>query len=485
MIYSGTGYSAKLDLINSPLKPLTFFAPRIVAAVLRRSTPLALLALTLVTPSPAQARQRFPNILLITIDTLRADRLSTYGYDRQTSPELDALLANGTLFTQARTIEPLTGPASCSMITSIYPHEHGASRNSLAMRPGLASLPKRLAQRGYATAAFIGNWTLRDKLTGLGEHFQSYQELFTRRRWFGLFNAEATAADVTEAALSWTTKHHRAEPHRPFFVWIHYVEPHAPYRLQKPFASRLGIKLGDGVERSDRYDTEIAFVDDQIGVLLRGIADHSAPQDTLIIFTSDHGESLGEHGYWGHGRHLWEPSLRIPFGIVWPGKVPPGRRIDAPALILDVAPTVLGLIGLPVAESFRGYDWSPVLSGESQPPDERLSLLQAHKGAVVGDNANNKAREGGLLEVAIIEGQRKELLDLRAKSAKGPKRKIYDFVQDPRELRNLTDSTTPPSTRLESWLAVVRQGLKLSNDLPAAELDEEALEKLKALGYID
>ncbi len=436
-------------------------------------------------PSPSLAQQRFPNILLVTVDTLRADHLSAYGYGRRTSPELDALLAQGALFSQARTIEPLTGPASCSMITSIYPHEHGASRNSLAMRPGLASLPKRLAQRGYATAAFIGNWTLRDKLTGLGEHFQTYQELFTRHRWFGLFNAEATGADVTKAALAWTAQHHRTDPHRPFFAWIHYVEPHAPYRLQRPFAAQLGIQLGDGVERADRYDTEIAFVDHQIGILLHQMATYSATRDTLIVFTSDHGESLGEHGYWGHGRHLWEPSLRIPFGIIWPGKISPGQHIEAPALILDVVPTVLGLIGLPVDKTFRGYDWSPVLSGQSPPPQGRVSLLQAHKGAVVGDNTNNKAREGGLLEVAFIKGQRKELLDLRPKNAKGPNRKVYDFVQDPRELKNLSDPTASPSQEIKSWLALVRRGLKLANNLPAAELDAEALEKLKALGYID
>ena len=448
-----------------------------------RVLPMLALLLTLVAPA-LHAAQRFPNVLLVTVDTLRADRLSAYGYERPTSPAIDALLAKGALFSEARTIEPLTGPASCSMITSVYPHEHGASRNSLAMRAELPSLPKRLDQRGYSTAAFVGNWTLRDKLTGLGEHFHLYEELFSRRRWFGLFNAEATAEDLTEATVDWISQRRRTEPNRPFFAWVHYVEPHAPYRLQKPFADRLGIALGDGVSRSDRYDTEIAFVDAEIGRLLREIQPYSKAEDTLILFTSDHGESLGEHGYWGHGRHLWEPSLRIPFGIVWPGKVKAGMKVDAPALILDIAPTVLGLLGLPPVDTFRGHDWSGVLRGQGTPPVDRISLLQAHKGAVVGDNANNKAREGGLLEVALVRGSRKEILDLRT-PAKGIQRRVHDFVQDPRELRNLTTPKSAPSEEIEAWLAVVRQGLELANGLPAAELDAEALEKLRALGYID
>ena len=142
-----------------------------------------------------------PYVLLVTVDTLRADRLSSYGYGRPTSPNIDALLERGLRFSRARTVEPLTNPALASMLTGIEPHRHGASRNGLRVEQGLESLPKILARNGWLTAAFVSNWTLKDNVSRLGEHFEEYGEVFTRRRWLGLLNAEATATDVTDEAL--------------------------------------------------------------------------------------------------------------------------------------------------------------------------------------------------------------------------------------------------------------------------------------------
>ncbi len=131
-------------------------------------------------------------VVIITVDALRADRLSVYGYPRPTSPAIDAIFADGSRFEAARTIEPLTAPSMCSMITGIEPQEHAATRNGLRMRDGLNSLPKILADHGWRTAAFVSNWTLKDNSSHLGEHFDDYGEVFTRRRWFGLLNDEAT-----------------------------------------------------------------------------------------------------------------------------------------------------------------------------------------------------------------------------------------------------------------------------------------------------
>ncbi|HEY4588491.1 MAG TPA: sulfatase-like hydrolase/transferase, partial [Thermoanaerobaculia bacterium] len=139
----------------------------------------------------AAAAQRFPNVVILTIDTLRADHVSAYGYHRPTTPNIDRLLAGGVRFTEARTVEPLTSPALASMLTSLYPHEHGATRNGLRLRPGLPSVARALGRRGYQTAAFVGNWTLKDRISGLAEHFERYDEVFTRKRWLGLFKDEA------------------------------------------------------------------------------------------------------------------------------------------------------------------------------------------------------------------------------------------------------------------------------------------------------
>jgi arylsulfatase A-like enzyme len=428
----------------------------------------------------AQPAQRFPNVLIVTIDTLRADRLSAYGYPRPTTPNIDRLLAQGVRFTEARTVEPLTNPALCSMFTSLHPHEHGATRNGLRLRPDATSAARVLDRRGYRTAAFVGNWTLRNGISGLGDHFQRYDEVFSRKRWFGMFKGEATAEDLTEASLAWLQEHQEGH-RRPFLLWVHYVEPHAPYRLQEDFAGRLGIPVGKSeVPRQDRYDTEVAFTDHQVGRLLAAIErDPSLAANTLIVFAADHGESLGEHSYWGHGRNLYEPTLRIPLGFIWPGKVRPGV-VEAPAVNIDVAPTVLGLAGLPVPGAFRGFDWTPVLTRGAEPPRDRVMWFQAHKGAVLSAKEAKSARARGLLEVAVVTGSRKEIFRIGEK-----KRWVFDLLRDPRELRSLDPRAASVSAGLRTWMASVAKGLTASDRVLATQIDAESAARLRALGYAE
>ncbi len=439
-------------------------------------------------PEPSQ---RFPNVLIVTVDTLRADRLSSYGYRRPTTPNLDRLLAQGVRFTQARTVEPLTNPSLCSMFTSLYPHEHGATRNGLRLRPDAGSAARVLGRRGYKTAAFVGNWTLRNDISGLGDHFQTYDEVFTRKRWLGLFKGEATGEDLTDSALAWLDNRHSGQSgpsgqsgsrdsRRPFLLWVHYVDPHAPYRLQEEDAERLNIKAHGETSRSDRYDTEVSFADRQIGRLLEAFQrDPALAANTLIVFTADHGESLGEHSYWGHGRNLYEPTLRIPLGVVWPGRIRPAV-VEAPALNLDVAPTVLALAGLPVPSEFQGHDWSPTLLRGVEPPRERTMWFQAHKGAVLSAREAGSARRKGLLEVAEITGSRKEIFRPGEKQ-----RWVFDLLRDPGEIRSLDPRAIGLSARLGGWMTSVQKGLAVSDRILAARIDPESAAKLRALGYAD
>ncbi len=433
--------------------------------------------------------QRLPNVLVLSIDTLRADRLSAYGYRRPTSPAIDRLLNSGVRFDQARTVEPLTNPALCSLWTSLYPHQHGATRNGLRLRPGLGSLSGILRRRGYRTTAMVGSWPLRNRISGLGEHFEDYREILNRKRWLGLFKGESTAEDLTDEALDWLEGQKRG---RPFLLWVHYVEPHAPYRFQEEFAARLGLagtaRHGEAA-KSDRYDTEIAFADHHVGRLLAAIErDPELAADTLIVFLADHGESLGEHGTWGHGRDLYEPTLRIPMGITWPGKIAATakspRAIGAPATLLDLAPTVLGLIGLPVPPTFQGFDWSGVLLRGATAPRKK-TWHQAHRGAVLSRDEAHHARRRGLLEVAVIDGAAKEML--RVEKPESPEVRLFDLATDPGETRGEVSRKKArgkkPSSDLERWLAEVRAGLAASDDLPA-EVDPESVERLRALGYV-
>ena len=441
---------------------------------------VALLSVLWSSHAGAADARRFPNILVISVDTLRYDRLSISGYERPTSPHIDNLLRKGVRFEQARTVEPLTAPSMVSVFTSLYPHDHGASRNGIRIRPQLPSWPQALAARGYKTAAFVGNWTLRDELLGLGEHFESYEEVLNRKRW-GLFFSEATAGDLNDRSIDWLVEHQKKDGDWPFLLWVHYVEPHAPYRFRAKLAKRLGIKSRE--KRSDRYDTEVAFVDRAIGDLLTEMYMRVPARNLLVIFLSDHGESLGEHGYWGHGRNLHEPGLRIPMGLTWEGKIQSGRVLKSPASLLDLGPTLLGLIGLPVPQAFRGLDWSQSLLSESVPEViSRTTFHQAHKGAVQR-RKNTQARRLGLLAVGLVsDGDRKEILKVKQEDAA---RKLFSLSSDPEELENTVSDDSQPSESLTEWLKQVRVGLEASDELPPPSLDEESLEQLRALGYID
>lgn len=421
-----------------------------------------------------------PDVVLITVDTLRADRLSSYGYRRPTSPILDRLLREGVRFAQARTVEPLTGPAMASLLTSLHPHQHGATRNGLRVLRGLDSLPRQLRAHGWRSVALVGNWTLRDELCGLGEHFDGYRSVLTRKRWYGLFKGEAPAAEINALALRWLAS--AARDPRPFFLWVHYVEPHAPYRLHLEEARRLRLAARHGAgasARSDRYDTEVAHVDREIGHLLAALDALPNRPEPLIVFAADHGEALGEHGVWGHGRTLHEATLRVPLGLRWRGVVAP-RVVAAPALLLDVAPTVAGLLGLAAPASFGGFDWTPVLRGAAPEPHARVAGFQAHRGAVLDAAEARRARRGGLLEIGVLAGGRKEVIRVGERG-----RFVFDLEGDPHERRSLVPSGTRPSAALARWLSEVERGLARAEAAPPPRLDAEAVETLQALGYTD
>jgi choline-sulfatase len=426
-------------------------------------------------PSAAHAAEK-PSILLLTIDALRADRLSCYGYQRPTSPNIDELLGSGTRFSHAWTVEPLTNPALTSLLTSTGPEVHGASRNGLRMRPDLSSLPTVLHENGWMTAAFVSNWTLKNKLSRLGDHFEHYEGIFTNKRGFFL-TKESSAGDVVDRALAWLDANREQTPKRPFFLWIHLSDPHAPYDYQKESGRALGLTRRSA-EPTDRYDTEVHAVDREVEHLLTALRTRVGPAGLLVAFSADHGESLGEHGYWGHGRHLFEPTLRIPMGLAWQDRIA-SRVIDEPALIIDLAPTVLDLVDIAKPQQFKGTSWSKALSGGQQQTHRSL-CFQAHKGAVDGDHDSQKARSRGLLEVATIAGPRKEILRLR-----GMDRLLFDFEADPREITDLAQKNDANSTELMNCLGAVASGLESLDRLAVTGLDDESREQLRALGYLE
>jgi arylsulfatase A-like enzyme len=299
--------------------------------------------------SAGAAGQAPPNVLLITVDTLRADHLSSYGYAWKTSPHMDQLASEGARFDRAYTVIPLTGPAHLSLFTGRYPQEHGARRNGEAMvsETPFPALPQVLRANGYVTAGFVSGWPLNGRLTHIDDWFDHYDEELTRR--YQLVNSSRWAEDVTPRAIRWLQ--HSRPKDRPFFLWLHYFDPHSPYDFREHFAglgrngSRQPAEVKDAGmrERIRNYDTEIAYTDWYIGKLLAVIDELKLRDSTVVVLTAGHGESLGEHDYVGHGRHLYESILRVPLIVRAPGAARRGVAVTTPVSILDIAPTVLDL----------------------------------------------------------------------------------------------------------------------------------------------
>src|SRR6185437_13679281 len=328
---------------------------------------------------------RLPNVLLISIDTLRADHLSCYGYARRTSPYIDGLAREGVRFSRAYTVIPLTGPAHLSLFTSRYPQENGVRRNGVALPDdrAIVTLPQILRSHGYQTGAFISSWPLLGRLTHLDHYFASYDEHLTRT--YQLFNSSRYAEDVTPRALKWLHKH--ANKKKPFFLWVHYFDPHEPYLFRAGFdpadvdkAHPYQPPKDDGMrERMRNYDSEIYYTDHSIGKLLAALDAMHIKDSTMVVLVADHGESLGQHGYVGHGRHLFEGIIHIPFVVRYPGHVKAGQVIDTPVSIIDVTPTIVDLTVKNVEAAkekvpvvFSGRSLASSLEDGEEPTDRRI-----------------------------------------------------------------------------------------------------------------
>jgi arylsulfatase A-like enzyme len=257
------------------------------------------------------------------------------------------------------------------------------------------------------------------------------------------------------------------------------MDPHSLYILHREYLDQLGLLGGAFFSASRRYDTEIAHADRHIGRLLEAANELLDPANTIVIFTSDHGESLGDHGYWGHGRHVYENVLRIPLSFTWRGHLQPGT-IGASALIVDIAPTLLSLAGVGDGQAFQGFDWAPVLRGKAAEPDGRVTYFQGHRGTVDPKEDPSNLRRKGLLEVGMVQGTAKEVYVVRK-----DERRSFDVVLDPEEQHNRVAPESEISAELRAWFDEVTAWLEQSGDEPPPGLSQEDADKLRALGYLE
>jgi choline-sulfatase len=395
------------------------------------------------------------NLLVVSIDTIRADRLGSYGYRSARTPRLDAIAARGLRFARASTVMPLTLPAHASLLTGTFPAFHGVRDNGgFYLAEEHVTLAESLAGHGYRTGAFVGSFVL-DSRWGLDQGFEHYFDSFD-------LSGPATAAldeiqrpgeEVVARAIEWLGG---AEP-KPFFAWVHLYDPHTPYAAPASFQTQLPPTLDSA------YDAEIAYTDHQIGRLVDHLAATGELNRTVIVVVGDHGESLGEHREETHGFFLYDGTLQIPLLIAGP-RVPAGT-VDDQVRIVDVMPTALDLLGRQVPPGAQGVSLMPAIGGA------RLDLL------ALSETWFPRYHYGWSELTAVQDGRYKFIL--------APRRELYDLQTDPDEAHDLSNEQPGRADALESALRAMLA--RVSHAGPPIErqpIDPDAEARLRALGYI-
>ncbi len=409
--------------------------------------------------SSACHRDDRPNVLLVTVDTLRADRLGCYGFGLAHTPAVDRLAAEGVRCTDATAPAPITLPAHCSIMTGLYPPAHGVRDNgNYALGPEAVTLAERLQAAGYRTGAFVSAAVLARRY-GLDQGFAAYDDDLWAEDEPELFMIrDRPAARTAERALAWLDGWRRSARREPFFLWVHFFDPHQPYETRS--IDLVAIT-------PTPYDAEVAEADRALGRLIDWLRDAGGLDDTLIVFTADHGESLGEHGEPTHGIFIYDATIRVP--LVWrlPRAFPPGTTYGGPVRHIDIVPTVLALLGLPGADATQGHDLLSALAGRTPPPD-------------LAQYAEARLAEEGF-GMAPLFGVRHH----GHKWIRAPRPELYDLRADPHERTNLSPGETATARPLEEQLeAIMVDSEARAVTALTRQMDRETEDMLRALGYL-
>jgi len=455
-----------------------------LASDIRPHHRLALIVLTLAALGSGCREAELPeakNLLWITVDTLRSDRLGCYGHTRDTSPAIDALAKRGVRFERAYATAPWTTPSITSMLTGRMPSSHGLYRTGRSLPPGIDSLPRQLASEGYRTWGIVSN-LLIGKSNGFDEHFERFDESFARGE------RSVSTTGVIEIAERWLGELEELED--PFILYVHLFDPHVEYMRHKEVgyaADRGGVLTGEesfrilrkNVERigeaersflRDLYDEEVRFTDNGIAVLLARLDELELTDSTLIVLTSDHGEEIFERGWIGHTRTLFEELMRVPLIFAGPG-VAGGRTVAEPVSLVEL-PGALRQLLLPTASTPPARLAARVLDLDS-PADPPPVVFE-----VDFIDLRNPDREAHLS--SIVRGQMKLI-----RNEKTGELALFNLEKDPAERRNLAERRAEKVAELERQLDAALSNLR-TDPLPVNErtLDEDELKALEGLGYV-
>ena len=409
--------------------------------------------------SPTAAQAEAPNIILITVDTTRADRMGFLGSKLNATPNLDALAKQGVVFELAYSQAPLTPVSHATIFTGTYPQFHTVTDFGHPLPSLLPSVPEILQKSGYHTAAFVSSLILDPKANmapGFDRGFDYFDAGFHQKRGPGetRYNSiERRAGDVVAHAITWLSKN-RASP---FFIWVHLYDPHAPYDPPVPFDKQF----------KDPYDGEIAYADSALGKLFAYLRQRGLYDRALVAVMSDHGESLGAHGESMHGIFLYDETIHVPLLFKLPGEVLGGRRVVARVRLVDVAPTLLSMLSLPLPPTFQGESLVRLMKPGAKPARELPAYAETdYPHRAFGWSALRSLRTGKYLFV------------------RAPKRELYDESLDKSAQHDLAAASPAVTATLQSQLDEFHDRTSSFNEKSDQKtLTSEQSENLAALGY--
>jgi arylsulfatase A-like enzyme len=468
-----------------------------------------LLALTCLVGCTSEQTPPVQGVLLITVDTLRADHLGAYGYALPTSPNIDKLAERGVLFRNTNAQWPKTWASMASLHTGRYPKTTGLQLKPRVLPQSLLMLSEVFSEAGYETAAIVANFNVGRTL-GFEQGFDHFVESW-QERWqdeegslayvnaAGRVKAYTNATLVTDQALKWLNDRDASQP---FFLWLHYMDPHGPYLPPQKYAELFvgqhpshnvptrriptyqqqekdGQIIEDLAHYHAQYDRQIRYFDDEFGRLVASLEELGLGQ-SLIALTADHGESLTEHGYYlEHGFNPYQPTAHVPLIIAQPGVISLGRRIDRPVELLDLTPTLVELAGVAIPTSHEGTSFASTLRGETHEVARKPVFTESGYDI----DASNLA----------VRDQNWKLIHVRSESERanfsGAEFELYDLAKDPGELANVAQWNPEEVSRLRGELSRWYNAAEGRDELGAVvdieSLDKDSRDMLKALGYID
>jgi arylsulfatase A-like enzyme/Tfp pilus assembly protein PilF len=399
-----------------------------------------------------------PSVVLITIDTVRADRMGFLGSTRGLTPQLDALARHGVVFEHSYSQAPLTPVSHATILTGTYPRFHGVRDFGIHLPDSSPYLPAILHARGYRTAAFVSSIILDPQngfAPGFERGFSTYDAGFHRGKRGEPRDGsiQRRGEETVSRALAWLQKNRRG----PVFLWVHIWDAHDPYDAPAPFKERFA---------NEPYDACVAYVDATVGKLLAGLRSADIYDNALIAIMSDHGESLGEHGENTHGVFLYDSTIRVPLVVKFPNAKFAKQRVSARANLADVAPTLLEAIQVPVPAAMQGQSLIPLIGAKEVP--DRISF------------AENEYPHRGF-GWSSLEALRTETFLF----VKAPQAELYDQLQDPGEKVNLYEKNKLAAVRMAIQLDRARKRAAANApEAAATSLDPQSVEKLRALGYM-